>query len=325
MAKGRKPGRDEISLMVAAAQLIYYKGKTQEEVGEMLGISRPKVSRLLSQAREQGIIEITIRNPIAHNLDVQAELIRTFRLKDAVVTPICVDQQEVIVPQIAKAAAQYITDHLPDRAVLGLGRGYSMYETMKSLSPSNNQQPVIIPLSGGLGAGDAGNPLDEILNRSAAALGGQSKFLYAPALLASEKFRNAVLTEPNSMEVAMLWDRMDWVVMGVGTIPPMRPVANPYFNRSVQAFVEETGQKPIAELSLWFVLPNGEVPGTARQQCLVAATPEQIKQADVRLAIAGGLVKLRAIYAALLSKMVNVLVTDERTAEELIMLKQQQQ
>lgn len=323
MAKGRCPSPDEISMMVAAAQLIYYKGKTQEEVGEILGVSRPKVSRLLSQAREHGIIEINVRNPISHNSDVQAELEESFGLKNAIVTPICVDKQEIIVPQLASAAASFIVNNLPERAVLGLGRGYTMYETVQSFLPTNAPQPTIVPLSGGVGSFDAGTPFEEILNRTATALGGECKFLYAPALLSSEKFRDAILAEPKSMEVVQFWDKMDWVVMGVGTIPPARRarVANPYFERNIRAFTRETGICPVAELSLWLVLPDGDTPATSHQKCLIAATPQQIKRAKVRIAIAGGLIKVRAIYASILSGMINTLVTDERTAEELIKLR----
>ncbi len=321
MAKNKRPSRDDISLMVAAAQLCFNKGKTQEEVGEILGVSRPKVSRLLSQAREHGIIEITIRNPIVNKSMVQADLIEQFGLDDAVITPYTVDQQDVIVPQIAAAAAEYLSDNLPDRAVLGLGRGYAMYEMVKSLKPRKAQRPTTLPLSGGVGGIDAGNPFDEILNVAAAALGGEAKFLYAPALLASEKFRDSVLAEPRSQEIARLWDEMDWVVVGIGTIPPMRGVVNPYFDRSLDAFVKETGVKPVAEVSLRFILPDGRIPDTSRQQCLVAATPKQIRKAKVRMAVAGGLAKLPAIYASLLTGMFNVLVTDEHTAEELVKLK----
>lgn len=318
----KQPSRDEISLQVAVAQLCYQKGKTQEEIAEMLNISRPKVSRLLSQARDNGIVEIKVRNPIAQNVAIQEDLIRVFNLKDAVITPITVDRQEVIVPQIAQAAANYISNNLPEKAVLGLGRGYTIYETVSSLTGQGSQHPTVVPLSGGLGEGEAGYPMIEILTRTASALNGRSKVIFAPALVASNKIRKSVLAEPHSQEVVHLWNRMDWVVIGIGAIPSLRQLDDPDFHRSLQAFCLEVQCKPVSDFGLWFVLPDGSIPSTSRDDCLIAATPEQIGKAEVRLAVAGGLAKVRAIYAVLQTGLINVLVTDERTAEEIIAMKE---
>ncbi|MTI94603.1 MAG: hypothetical protein FH749_03815 [Firmicutes bacterium] len=321
MARSKKPSRDDISLMVAVAQLCYQKGKTQEEIAEMLEISRPKVSRLLSQARENGIVEITVRNPIAQNTVIQQKLKQAFALQDAIVTPMAVDQQEVIVPQIARAAAEYIGENLPEQAILGMGRGHSIYEMANKLPADQTLQPTVIPLSGGLGEGDAGYPITEILTRTATALGGKSKYLYAPALVSGKQIRESVLAEPHSQEVVQLWDKMDWAVLGIGAIPTLRRLEDPDFYRGLQAFVQEVKEKPVADFCLWFVLQNGLIPTTSNQNGLIAATPEQISRARVRMAVAGGIGKARAIYAVLKTGLLNVLVTEERTAEEILRLK----
>src|SRR5690606_40612868 len=54
---------DHISQMVRAAELYYELGLTQEEVAAHMAVSRPTVSRLLRQAREQDIVRITVVNP----------------------------------------------------------------------------------------------------------------------------------------------------------------------------------------------------------------------------------------------------------------------
>jgi len=320
---GNNHSEKEISLMVAICELYYYKKKTQEEIGEILNISRPKVSRLLTQAREKGIIEIRVKNPIAHNEDLKKELKDAFNLKEAVITPMAVDNQEVIVPRIASAAAEFISENLPSNSVLGLGRGRTVFEVFNSFPGKKSLNPTLIPLSGGLGQGDAGFPVNELLARAASVLDGKSHFLYAPALLQKSEIRESILTEPHSRRVIQLWDQMDWVVVGIGTIPPLREFEDPDFYRGLNAFVRETGKNPIADICLWYVLENGELPQTSRQNCLIAATPGQLEQAKMRLAVAGGLTKARSIYAVLQTGLINALITEEKTAEELIRLKEQ--
>ena len=58
---------DEL-LAIRAAELYYQEHKTQDEVGALLGVTRWKVGRLISQAREAGIVRIEIVHPRARRL-----------------------------------------------------------------------------------------------------------------------------------------------------------------------------------------------------------------------------------------------------------------
>ena len=45
------------------ARLYYEKDRTQNEIAEIYRISRPMVSKLLKEAKEEGIVKITIAAP----------------------------------------------------------------------------------------------------------------------------------------------------------------------------------------------------------------------------------------------------------------------
>ena len=53
----------QTTLAVQVARLYYHQGLTTGEIAAELGLSRPKVSRLLSFARESGLVEIRIHDP----------------------------------------------------------------------------------------------------------------------------------------------------------------------------------------------------------------------------------------------------------------------
>ena len=57
------PAPRDTALVVRAARLYHEQGRSQTEVAKELGLSRSNVSRILSQARERGIVEITIHDP----------------------------------------------------------------------------------------------------------------------------------------------------------------------------------------------------------------------------------------------------------------------
>ena len=72
-------------LSVRAAELYYEENKTQDEIGSLLGLTRWKVGRLLTQARALGIVRIEIVHPRARKLSMERELCERFSLVDAVI------------------------------------------------------------------------------------------------------------------------------------------------------------------------------------------------------------------------------------------------
>ena len=55
----RSPVSD-VQQLIQASRLYYELGETQSRVAELLGVTRPQVSRLLKRARAEGIVEIRI-------------------------------------------------------------------------------------------------------------------------------------------------------------------------------------------------------------------------------------------------------------------------
>src|SRR5690606_25073840 len=79
---GRRMSDDNELLMVRAAELYYDDNKTQDEIGALLGITRWKVGRLLTQARQSGIVRIDIVHPRARRLGLERDLSAQLGLKE---------------------------------------------------------------------------------------------------------------------------------------------------------------------------------------------------------------------------------------------------
>ena len=109
-------------LPVRAAELYYEENKTQDEIGSLLGLTRWKVGRLLSQARELGIVRIEIIHPRARKLSLERALCERFSLADAVVVPSPTDGLSVA-DRVAEAAADYLRALRPVPGILGVSWG----------------------------------------------------------------------------------------------------------------------------------------------------------------------------------------------------------
>src|SRR3954447_1114472 len=66
---GTDGSRFDPSMLYAVAKLYYLEDATQAEVAAQLGTSRATVSRLLSEARRQGIVKIQVTAPEASGAD----------------------------------------------------------------------------------------------------------------------------------------------------------------------------------------------------------------------------------------------------------------
>ena len=74
--------RDPATLLVAAARLYYVEGRSQAEIAERSGPAARNVSRMLTEAQKQGIVEIRINDPAGRVHELEDELQAPFGLRD---------------------------------------------------------------------------------------------------------------------------------------------------------------------------------------------------------------------------------------------------
>src|SRR6476620_3501010 len=78
-----EPQRAE--LLAQVAHLYFEKGDDQSAIARRLHVSRSSISRLLTQARRQGIVEIRIHYPLALAREMGDVLCERLGLKEALV------------------------------------------------------------------------------------------------------------------------------------------------------------------------------------------------------------------------------------------------
>ena len=96
--------------LVKAARMYFLDGCSQQEIAAALGTSRSNVSRMLTAARDQGIVEIRIVDGAQRLDDVEAELKQRFGLHDCQVaahSPGSTPSQTV-----AKLSSQWLLDSI---------------------------------------------------------------------------------------------------------------------------------------------------------------------------------------------------------------------
>lgn len=302
-------GLDPIDLMVQAAELYYELGLTQEQIAAHLNVSRPTVSRLLSQARAEEIVRISVVNPKSRANELEKRLVQQWGLHDAVVVPTTVMRGDLLLQKLGEAGARYLERNLPNGVHLGIGLGRTVYQLVHSLD-GVAPRPRIVPLCGGTVFSESAYHVNEIARIAAQRLHGYCHYLHAPVQASSEQAYRTFLAEASVAEVIAMWDRLDWALVGIGS-------ANNLETAEFQAFVQKVtaeGAKPVADICQTLIDAEGKPCASTDETYVIAIDLAQLRNAERVIAVAGGVHKADAVRAALLTGVIDVLLTDESTA-----------
>jgi DNA-binding transcriptional regulator LsrR (DeoR family) len=303
--------RFSAAVMHTAATLYYIEEATQAEIATRLGVSRASVSRLLSEARREGIVRIEVVAPVDRDAE---ELER--RVADALgLDAVWLSRLPARGPAGARLAPSLSTAlravGLVAGDVLLVSSGRTVYEAAQAeLPPLPNV--LLAPMIGGHDEAEAWYAPNEITRQVALKVGGIPTFLYAPALPGPDLFET-LQDDPSARRVIEMWSTARCAIMGVGA-PPLSRTSLPSFVRNDM----NTLQAAVGDVCSRFYDAAGvpvPFPGSER---LLATGLDVVQQIPTCIALATGREKVAAIRAGAAARYFNQLVTDVETASALL-------
>jgi len=207
---------EETEIIYQIAHLYYNEGITQEKIAEKLGINRLKVHRYLEAAKDEGIVQILVVNPLSHVEDLENFIKLKYKLDEIIVVPALTNNEYFIRKSLAKSASKYLSENIQDGDCIGIGWGKTIYETLKYFQPSRKTSATVVPLIGGIGQYAADFQVNEMARQFSEKIKGEFVPLYAPAIVDSESIVKALFSDKNFEKVSKLWEGMDIAVVGIG-------------------------------------------------------------------------------------------------------------
>lgn len=298
-------------LMYAAASQYYLEDATQADIAKRLGVSRATVSRLLTEARRQGIVEIRVHRPATlEEGPLAAQVADALRIQRVFLVPKVSGPAlgPWLAPGLARALAAV---GLEAGDVVLVSSGSTVYECARE-GLGRFPGVTIAPAVGGQEEPQPWFQTNETTRILAERLGGVPSYLYAPALPGPELF-SSLQHEPSVRRVMDLWAHAKCAIVGVGSAPLMRQVVPAFVPREAPSLRQAVG-----DVCSRFYDRNGdpvEYPGSER---LVATGLEELRRIPASIAVAVGGEKINSIIAAARGGYFNQLVTDTTTAESLL-------
>ena len=299
---------DEVEQITRAAWLYYNDGLTQNQIADMLGVSRIKVSRLLEKGRQTGLIELRINSPHAGCLTLQQELVAAFNLADARVVPEASDMAAV--PRIGRAAASFLIQHLEPNDLLAIGWGEATTTALRYAAPVFPKDNIaLVSLTGGVSAYVGTTGL----------YGPQSNahIIPTPLRVSSEELANMLRVEPYVRHVLDMAATARMALIGVGAVSNAATLVRYGYCSSteIELFVRRGA---VGDALGYFYDADGEILDLDLHRLVVAVRPRDLRQIPNVVAAAAGMHKVDAILGLLRGRLANILVTDEPTARELL-------
>ncbi len=114
------------------------------------------------------------------------------------------------------------------------------------------------------------------------------------------------------------FDQVSLALVGIGSVDPSQLLALSGNVFSPEELDQLRQQGAVGDVCLRFFDVNGNPIENALDNRVIGMQLEQLRKVERSVGIAGGKRKFEAIRGALRGKLINVLITDRRTAERLI-------
>lgn len=290
------------------AKLHYESDMSQIDIARKLGVSTATVSRMLHKARSVGIVRIEVIDLVSPE-EITAELVAALGLKTAAV--IDTPQTGVLGALAQPLGALLKANGLGDGAVIGIGWGRAIREVVLAGLPALGDA-LVVPLNGGMQQAAAHFQINEFVRLAAEQIGGQPHFLHVPYLSSSE-LREAVLGDASVSQTVALWDRLDCAIVGIGLTHTPQPSETSAATASEKALVQAAG-----DVIRHYVTEDGGLLAWDGEARMIAASPDQLRNATLSIGVAAAAEKAEAVIGAVRSGMVNALATDTVTAQAIL-------
>ncbi|HEY8239299.1 MAG TPA: sugar-binding domain-containing protein [Candidatus Limnocylindrales bacterium] len=302
----------DLTTLVRVSRLYYELGETQEQIAALVGVTRPQVSRLLKEARAQGVVEIRIVDRAAVESPTADSLRERFGLRAVHLAPSLDGPPELTRRRVGRLAGQALRSAIRDGMVVGVGDGAAMAAVAEELDGDGlSVDATIVPLCGGFWRSGAGI---EPFRRVGEALGSTVHTLHAPGLLDDAGVRDALMAHAGVRSVVDLWNRVDVAIFGIGGPSWSEATVGP----RAMADIRERGA--VGEVLIAPFAIDGRFVAKSLRARTIAFDARALPGVALTIGVADGPTKVAPILGALRGKLLNVLVTDVSTAEAVLNL-----
>lgn len=311
---------DKIGDAIRAARMYYYQNLTTEAIAHELNMSRSTISRLLSYARNSGLVDIRIIDPNEHPQLLEKKIVEKFKIVKAHVVPVAaVLGEDEWLERVAQYTANYLNSIFHSNMILGVAWGTTLSAVSRHLLPKATHDSQVVQLNG------AGNTqtmgieyASEIIMRLAQNYQASAHLFPVPTFFDFAETKKVLWEERSIKRILDLQSRTDLLLYSIGSVNagiPSHVYSGGYLEQV--DFSELIKERIAGDIATVFFRENGTFNGIPLNERASGPNLELFRQ-KYGVCVVSGLAKVNGLFAALKGGFLKELIVDEPTARRLV-------
>lgn len=296
------------AMLTRIAWLYYYEDKSQQEIGEILGVPRIKIVRLLKVIREQKIVEIKIANRYSSLFELEKELCEASGLSDMTVVPTGTNPAE----NVSFAGAVRFTKMCKEHSSIGVGSSRTVSAALSRIEPIKDKKVTrIVSLTGNTMPNFAVNPANPLMGGLllSKTLGVDFFNIWAPAIASSCQVADMLRNDHVVVSILEMANSVDSAMIGIGDVTHSVLIDRGFLAADDAKAMVKAGA--VGDIFTHFFDVNGREVSTVLDGRSITAN---VPMACPVVVVAHGEGKITPIVGAIRGRLITGLVTDEKTA-----------
>jgi DNA-binding transcriptional regulator LsrR (DeoR family) len=300
-------------MLVAVSHLYYMEGLKQEDVAFRMNISRLAVTRMLKKARDQGVVQITVKRPLPELVGLALELEKKYGLKAVRVVQTGTTPEDTTAA-MGRAGAELLSNLIRPGCRIGVAWSRTVSAIVPYVRRTFKSGVRVNELAGTFLAPNIPYGVSWVL---AEKLHVPLESIPMPVLVKSEHAREVMLKELMIRKAMANAGKVDVALVGLGNVSEGSSLVDSGYITS--AHLKEFKTKgAVGELLMRCYDARGEYIHMSFEKRTISIDWEQIRKLPFVVAMAFGSSKMDAILGALAGGIIHGLVTDRSTAIALL-------
>lgn len=309
---------NDLELIIRICKMYYEEELKQEEIANYLNISRAKVSRSITKAKELGYIKTVVLDPFSMIKEKELRLAEALGLKEVKIA--ILEEGEVLKSVIGAKTGEYVTSLLKDGDIIGVSWGVTMKSMIDSMIPSEIKDLTVVQLKGSVPDGKGEDISYFVAEKLGEKFDAKVRYLHAPVMVSSKTLKQQLLNEPSIKAVVDLGKKANIAVFTIGYPSKKSTISNCGYITG-QELEEIRAKGAVGEICSRFFNIDGTIYDNDLNDRNTSIELEDLRGKEFSIGIAGGDNCVPAIIGAINGGYINCLVVDEATADKLLMQK----
>lgn len=321
-APGRPRGQavsaaENTQLMTSVARLYFLEKLGQGEIASIYGVSRSTISRMLTMARELGIVRISVDDYDPRDREQEQRLTDRFGLRHALVVRSTDGSDATTRRAVGYFAAPVVQEWINVSRVVGVAGGRTLAELLHAISPrAYPDQLEAVQLMGMIGSSPSKVDASELSRVLASRFRGNFHNINAPAFVENKRTRDLFLSHGQIRSVWSRFPSLDLALVGIGTLGESVFVERRVLSDSELAEVRRCGA--VGEICGRFFDRSGQECASPFRDRVVSISLDILREGKEVVAVTNGRARSDAVRAALSGGLVHSLVIDDAGASAVL-------